>query len=90
VSASHSAVAGTVAFVERHGYALVFWWVLAEQSAATAAAGGRCAHPQGGDCTWRRGCGESGGTASDHDQIVSEDEESKSRLKLGNLLFAQS
>lgn len=33
MSASHSAVAETVAFVERHGYALVFWWVLAEQSA---------------------------------------------------------
>lgn len=33
MSGSHSAVAETIAFVERHGYALVFWWVLAEQSA---------------------------------------------------------
>lgn len=33
MNASHSAVAETVAFVERHGYALVFWWVLAEQGA---------------------------------------------------------
>lgn len=33
MSAPHSAVAETVAFVEHHGYALLFWWVLAEQSA---------------------------------------------------------
>ncbi len=33
MNASHSAVAETIAFVERHGYALIFGWVLAEQSA---------------------------------------------------------
>jgi membrane protein DedA with SNARE-associated domain len=31
--ASHLAISHTIAFVERHGYALLFWWVLAEQSA---------------------------------------------------------
>jgi membrane protein DedA with SNARE-associated domain len=29
----HLAVQHTVAFVERHGYGLLFWWVLVEQSA---------------------------------------------------------
>ncbi len=29
----HQAIAQTLAFVERHGYALLFFWVLAEQSA---------------------------------------------------------
>src|SRR5437016_3023105 len=29
----HLAISETIAFVERHGYALLFWWVLAEQSA---------------------------------------------------------
>jgi membrane protein DedA with SNARE-associated domain len=29
----HYSVAGTISFVERHGYALLFLWVLAEQSA---------------------------------------------------------
>ena len=29
----HNAISGTVAFIERHGYALLFFWVLAEQSA---------------------------------------------------------
>jgi membrane protein DedA with SNARE-associated domain len=33
VSASHRVVAETLAFVERHGYALLFLWILAEQSA---------------------------------------------------------
>src|SRR5215831_18815433 len=31
--AGHLAIVHTIAFVERHGYALLFWWVLAEQSA---------------------------------------------------------
>ena len=31
--AGHLVVSETIAFVERHGYALLFWWVLAEQSA---------------------------------------------------------
>jgi membrane protein DedA with SNARE-associated domain len=29
----HRAIADTIAFVAKHGYALLFWWVLAEQSA---------------------------------------------------------
>src|SRR5258708_38044102 len=29
----HVAISHTIAFVERHGYALLFFWVLAEQSA---------------------------------------------------------
>jgi membrane protein DedA with SNARE-associated domain len=29
---SHLHVASVVAFIERHGYALIFWWVLVEQS----------------------------------------------------------
>ena len=29
----HLAISHTIAFVERHGYALLFFWVLAEQSA---------------------------------------------------------
>jgi membrane protein DedA with SNARE-associated domain len=29
----HQLIPETIAFVERHGYALLFWWVLAEQSA---------------------------------------------------------
>src|SRR5215467_853281 len=29
----HIAISHTIAFVERHGYALLFFWVLAEQSA---------------------------------------------------------
>jgi membrane protein DedA with SNARE-associated domain len=29
----HGAMSHIIAFVERHGYALLFWWVLAEQSA---------------------------------------------------------
>jgi membrane protein DedA with SNARE-associated domain len=31
--AGHLAISHTVAFVEKHRYALLFWWVLAEQSA---------------------------------------------------------
>src|SRR5436853_2275370 len=31
--AGHLVVSETIAFVERHGYALLFWWVLAEQAA---------------------------------------------------------
>jgi membrane protein DedA with SNARE-associated domain len=30
---SHSGITETIQFVERHGYALLFWWVLAEQGA---------------------------------------------------------
>ena len=30
---SHYTIGSTIAFVERHGYALLFLWVLAEQSA---------------------------------------------------------
>ena len=29
----HLAISHTIAFVERHGYSLLFFWVLAEQSA---------------------------------------------------------
>src|SRR6478672_2579362 len=29
----HHAMSSTIAFVEMHGYALLFWWVLVEQSA---------------------------------------------------------
>ena len=32
----HLAITHAIAFVERHGYALLFWWVLAEQSAIPA------------------------------------------------------
>jgi membrane protein DedA with SNARE-associated domain len=32
LTAGHLAITHTIAFVERHGYALLFWWVLAEQS----------------------------------------------------------
>src|SRR5215469_14183206 len=32
----HLAITHATAFVERHGYALLFWWVLAEQSAIPA------------------------------------------------------
>jgi membrane protein DedA with SNARE-associated domain len=31
--AAHAIIGQTIAFIERHGYALLFWWVLAEQSA---------------------------------------------------------
>src|SRR4051794_19533301 len=33
MTAEHLAITHTVAFVERHGYALLFCWVLAEQGA---------------------------------------------------------
>jgi membrane protein DedA with SNARE-associated domain len=33
VTTDHLAIARTIAFVERHGYALLFFWVLAEQGA---------------------------------------------------------
>jgi membrane protein DedA with SNARE-associated domain/rhodanese-related sulfurtransferase len=36
VSAGPLVIGHTIAFVERHGYALLFWWVLAEQCAIPA------------------------------------------------------
>jgi membrane protein DedA with SNARE-associated domain len=33
MAADHLTIARAMAFVERHGYALLFWWVLAEQAA---------------------------------------------------------